>query len=308
MKDVSMGSDRKGSVLGAAVFWMAAVCAWGGIAPPFYVGNLAPVQDEYGRPMRGSRLSSDAASRPRVELRVAPGWQRVAPTTTGGASPLNPLVTEDSHGGIGLNAAESDSGLFCMVFPQRPPTNLIVFARAYNAPTAAEATFYADSFPVRIPAPAGESSLVLAFEPAKPLDPGDDDADGLTNSWEKLLGTDDRPSADYDGDGMLDLHEMLAGTDPTDPGSLLVFRSIRREDAPAPADAGEAVKSVRIRWQSVPGRRYQLQYVPTLLGAPIFIPIGEVVLATEGASEMEMLVDLPEDAVAGTFRIRLVRE
>ena len=306
-----MGSDRKGRVLWAAAFWMAAACAWGGITPPFYVGNLAPVQDEYGRPMRGSRLSSDAASRPRVELRVAPGWQRVAPTTTGGASPLNPLVTEDSHGGIGLNSSESDSGLFCLVFPQRPPTNLIVFARAYNSPTAAEATFYADSYPARIPAPAGESSLVLAFEPAKPLDPGDDDADGLTNSWEKLLGTDDRPSADYDGDGMLDLHEMLAGTDPTDPGSLLVFRSIRREDAPPPADADEddeAVKSVRIRWQSVPGRRYQIQYVPTLLGAPVFIPIGEVVLAAAGASEMEMLVDLPEDAVAGTFRIRLVRE
>ena len=142
------------------------------------------------------------------------------------------------------------------------------------------------------------------FGAAKPLDAGDDDGDGLNNSWEKTLGTADRAAADYDGDGMLDLHEMLAGTLPTDPGSLLEFRAIRRETA---EDEDGEPRVIRMRWQSVPGRRYQIEYVPALVDNPQFIPVGEVVTAGEGETEMELLVDLPEDAVSGTFRVKLVR-
>lgn len=293
---------------------LAASCAWGGITTPLYVGNVEPVQDPHGRPMAGSNLSADAADRSRVELRVAPfGGLRATPSTNGVADPRNPLVTPDSVGGIGMNAALPDSGLFCMVFPDRLPTNEMVFARAYNAPTAAEATFYADSFPVRIPSRATESSVVLVFEAAQPLDPGDDDGDGLVNSWERLLGTDDRASADYDEDGMSDYHEMLAGTDPTDRGSLLVLRSIRRGAAAAPAGTGGAsTKPILVSWQSVPGMKYQLQYVSTLLGAQEFIPVlaedgQDFVTADAGEYEIEMRVDVSDGMVAGAFRVKLVR-
>ena len=301
----------------ALALGLLATCAWGDIASPLYVGNVEPVRDPYGRPMAGSPQASDAASRSRVELRVAPyGGQRIPPTTTGGASSLNRLVTVDgsSVGGIGLNSALPDSGLFCMVFPQRLPTNEMVFARAYNAPTVEAATFYADSYPVRLPTRATDSSRVLVFEPAAPLDPGDDDEDGLNNSWEKLLGTDDRPSADYDEDGMSDYYEMLAGTDLTDPGSLLVLRSIEREAGTAPAGMGGAdSKPVRVKWQSMPGKKYQLQYVSTLLDQQEFIPVLteeglDYVIAGEGEFEIEMRVDVTEGMVEGFFRVKLIRE
>ena len=310
-----IGLWRRGSF--ALALGLLATCAWGDIASPLYVGNVAPVRDSYNRPMAGSPQASDAASRSRVELRVAPyGGQRIPPSTTGEASSINRLVTVDgsSVGGIGLNSALPDSGLFCMVFPQRLPTNDMVFARAYNAPTVEEATFYADSYPVRIPTRATESSLVLVFEPAKPLDPGDDDADGLTNSWEKLLGSDGVDTPDFDEDGMSDYHEMLAGTDLTDPGSLLVLRSIQREAGAAPAGMGGAdSKPVRVKWQSVPGKKYQLQYVSTLMGGQEYIPVPtedgqDFVVADEGEYEIEMLVNVSEWAVEGFFRVKLIRE
>ena len=100
---------------------------------------------------------------------------------------------------------------------------------------------------------------------------------------------------------------MLAGTAPDDPGSLLAFRSIRPDDGPAPAGLEDS-KPVRVKWQSVPGKQYQLQYIPELLGEQEIIPVGDVVTAGDGEYEMEMLVDLPEGAVAGAFRVKLVVE
>ena len=223
-------------------------------------------------------------------------------------------MAPEGVGGIGMNSARSDAGLFCMVFAERLPTNEMVFARAYNAPTAAEATFYADSLPVRVSSRANESTVVLVFEAAQPMDAGDADGDGLANSWEELLGTDDRATPDYDGDGMSDLHEMLAGTSPTDSGSLLVLRAIRPDAASAPAVAGgTGAKPVRVCWQSVPGKKYQLQYVSSLLGAQEFIPVlaedgQDHVTAGEGEFEIEMRVDVTEGMADGYFRVKLVQE
>jgi hypothetical protein len=286
---------------------LAATCAWGGIAAPLYVGNLVPVKDEFGRILAGSHLPAGAATRSRVEIRLAPNGLILPPLADGTAHPANPLLSTNSVGGMGMNAAEANSGLFCMVFPLRPATGTKIFARVYNAPTAAEATFYADSA-VGI-ASANGTSLVLAFGPAQPLDAGDADADGLNNSWEKALGIDDRATGDYDGDGMSDLDEMLAGTGADDAGSLLAFRSICPEKAPISKNVGaegDEPQPVRVKWQSVPGRSYQLQFTACLTGAQDFIDVGEIATAAAGEYELERRVEVPEDAVAGTFRIQLV--
>lgn len=300
------------------VLALAATCSWAEIAPPLYVGNLEPVRGPYGRPMAGGNFSSGEVGPSLVEIRVAPyGGQRFAPKTTGGADPRNRLVTTNSFGEVGMNALRSDSGLFCLVFPERLPTEEMIFARAYNASTAAKASFYADSYPVRVPTQTTASSIVLVFEPAKMLDENDDDKDGLSNSWEKLLGT-DGPDAiaidDYDGDGMSDLHEMLAGTCATNPGSLLALRSIRPGATKTSAAAGgRSVKPVRVRWQSVPGMKYQLQFVSTLLDEQEFIPVlaedgTDFLTADEDEYEIEMSVDLTENMAAGFFRVKLVQE
>ncbi len=303
-------AGRRTSGWARGALWVAMACvaigARGDVALPLYIGNLEPVRDEYGRVMKGSPQPVDQDSRYLLEARTSTDGIIRPPSTTGDPHPYNPLLSADSTGGVGMNATVPDSGIFCLVLTNRPSAGTKLFVRAYNAPTRAESSFYADTPMAQVP--SSGSSLAVAFGAAKPLDTGDDDGDGLINSWEKSLGTDSRHTDDYDGDGMSDLHEMLAGTDPTDPSSNLAIRSIRREgDAVASlSEGGGTARPVRIRWRSVPGRRYQLQYVPSLLGDPMYIPVGDVVTAAEGETEIEVLVEVPSEATTGHFRIRLV--
>ena len=307
------------AAFGVAMQVLAASCAWGqgaeGVSVPLYAGNAVPLQDEFGRPMRGSPAAAAAANRPRVEVRYAytnrnPLGEVFAPGLNGEASPYHPPVAADAQIGMGMNAAEPNSGLFCAVFPKRPPAGTKLFARVFNAPNPAEATFYADSEIVEVGSNA--TALAFTFGALRALDPADDDGDGLENSWEQLLGIDDRPTADYDDDGMSDLHEMWAGTAPDDPDSKLSFRLVRRETTPVVLAEGEApTRPVRVKWQSVPGKTYRLEYVPALVDANgeamsfDLVPGG---LVTAGASEYEidMQVDVSTNAT-GTFRVKLVR-
>jgi len=317
MKKIRTQSRLRWPTSAFAALWLA-TCAWGGLAPPLYVGNLVPVLDEFGRPMPGSPLVAHAASRPLVELRTATNGV-FRPLTNGTAHPLNPLLSADGVGGMGVNTATANSGLFCVVLPDRPATGTKVFARAYNAPTAAEATFYADSVPVEIPA-GSANSLVLTFKAAAPINTNDTDGDGLADSWEELLGIDDRATADYDKDGMSDWQEMLAGTAADDPDSKLSFRMIRRESGTVPLGDGTVwTNPVVVRWQSVPGKKYRLEYVPMLAandpatGEPYAFSADfdgdgvedPVIAAGDGEYEIDMLVDLSTNAT-GTFRVKLV--
>lgn len=304
-----MNTDpRKMGVRGmemALAFWMAAAGAWGGISTPLYVGNIEPIRDQYGCPLTGSCDPAEAAFRCRLEIRTAADGSIRPPEIDGSPSPANPLLSPDSVGGVGMNTAESDCGLFCMAFSDRPAAGTKIFGRAFNAPTVAAASFYADSL-ISL-APATATCLLLVFGPAQPLDAGDADGDGLINSWEKALGIDDRPTGDYDGDGMGDHQEMLAGTAPDDPDSRLAFRDIRLAAGIGPAGAsGAATGAMRIRWQSVPGKSYQLQHAAFLEGAQDFRDIGGVVTAGAGEYEVERVVDLSQEESVGAFRVKLV--
>lgn len=260
--------------------------------------------------MKGSPSSQEAAGRSFVEIRTAPDGIIRPPATNGTAHPLNPLLATNSVGGIGENAKAADSGLFCLLFSRRPAAGAKIFARVYDAPTVDEAAFYVDSILAVVP--TNGISLVLAFGEAQPLDPGDDDGDGLNNSWERVLGTSGRAAADYDEDGMSDLHEMLAGTDAADAASLLAFQAAGPGTGEAlPEGFDPAARRLRIRWPAVPGKSYQLESAAGLLPdpatgeGPVYEPVGETLTAGEGEFTMTVWVDLSEGGAKGVFRIRL---
>jgi uncharacterized repeat protein (TIGR01451 family) len=72
-------------------------------------------------------------------------------------------------------------------------------------------------------------------------DLGDDDGDGMHNSWETangLLPSVDDAADDKDGDGASNIEEYLAGTDPNDPASAPVDLSISITDSPDPVTVG----------------------------------------------------------------------
>ena len=281
----------------------------GGIVSPLYVGNLVPVRNEYSQPMPGSPRPGEAAARCRIEIRTTTDGYIHPPTTNGVAHPYNPLLTTNSVGGMGENTETDDTGLFCLLFTNRPAGGTKVFARIYNAPAVAQASFYVDSTLTTIP--TSGVSLVLAFGAIRPLDPGDADGDGLNNSWERSLGTADRLTADYDADGMSDLHEMLAGTDPRDAQSLLVFEGAWSATGAPGMEYDPQSKLLHIRWQAVPGKSYQLESSacltadPATGAAPIFTPLGDVVTAGTGETALDVWVDISEGENEQTFRIRI---
>ena len=79
----------------------------------------------------------------------------------------------------------------------------------------------------------------------------DNDADGMTNSFETIYGFDlnspSDASFDSDGDGADNLSESIAGTDPNDSGS--VFRVIDLINGPV---------TLSVAWPSIGGRNYEV--------------------------------------------------
>ena len=289
----------------AALATMAATCG-ADFHPPLYIGNVQPVLDEYGRPLAGAPAAAAAASRARVEIRTTTDGIRRPPTKAGQPHPFNPLLFSEGVVGKGHNAATAYSGIFCLVLPQPPAAGTKIFARAFNASTVEAASFYADSDVVEVV--AGQPTLVLNFGPIAELDTDDDDGDGLSNSWEKSLGT-DPGNPDTDGNGMTDYQEWLAGTDPLDPNSLLEFVRIRPDGRVVAVGAnGGDVARIRVGWQSVPGKTYRLEHVaalPPVVGVPLEFELIEEITAGEDERQIEMLVDL-EEGRSGFFRVRLV--
>lgn len=260
------------------------------LTTPLHVGTTDPILDEFGAPLKGSAEAPGDL----VQILWASNGVINAPLPDGTPHTANPPV-EGAEAAIGSCTAPNltDSGLFAVSLVNgRPANNAQIFVRAFNAPTLEAASFYGDSQVLTV-----QDNNILDARIAgttTPLDTGDDDLDGLHNSWEKSYGSDSSLS-DSDADGMSDYHEHVAGTGPTDPDSLLVIAAIE-----SISDEG-----ILISWQSVPGKQYRVEYGTGMSrrGSP-FTDSAQVV--TAASHETEFLISNAGLEEQGTFRVLLV--
>ena len=248
---------------------MATVQARGqGPILPMLVATPDAIQDEFGKNLEGDALDPTGD---RVEILRITGTGPISPPNMDGSPGPDSEIIDQGVSRIGNLVAEGlhNAGMFAVaIASNQPPPGTKLCVRVFNADTTAGASFYGDSAPFTVSS-TRNVYLVNIDRTDKPLDPGDDDGDGVNNSYEKSYGS-NSASDDSDGDGMSDLDEHLAGTDLTDPGRYLKIEQI----APSLGDA------MAVTWQSVSGRCYQVEYTDDdLAQAPVFLPVGDPVMA-----------------------------
>ena len=285
----------------AVLGFVAAVCAGVGaaqaqLAPALHVGMTNGVLDEFGQPLKGTSPGSESFGFgyvPGELVQVLMATNGVfAPDVNGNPNAQNSLVG-DSRIGLGLDPSEGPQARFATSVANRPGGKQ-VFVRVFNKPTLAESSFYGESDVFLVSGTFNYTFVPTILKTDKPLDPNDNDGDGLNNSWEKSYQTNpDNP--DTDGDGMADGPEIRAGTAATNSASLL--QMVELQPVP-PAD-------MDVIWDSVAGKSYQLEFNPDL-GDPnqTFTPVNGIVTATGLESRTTVTNGL--EIAGGHYRVHLI--
>ncbi len=249
---------------------------------PVMVKVPQSVLDEAGQPL--SATEGDLVQFLLVNGQIYP------PGSDGQPNAANPVVFSSRIGNGLVPSPEKAGQLNAAItpYPSGP-----VFARVFNAPTLAQASFYADA---QAFTPNGRAVYYPSLAATtNALDPADDDGDGLNNSWEKSLGS-DRLAVDSDHDGMSDGDEFRAGTGLADAESFLAMVQV----------APQAGGNLQAQWEAVPGKAYQLQFTDQSLSDPsmAFSNVNGVVTAT-GVTGVTVITNGASFPV-GFFRVVLV--
>lgn len=282
---------RYGSARVAVLLLIFALSAQGQFNLPVAIGTSNPITDEFGTNLKGSATAPASECDLVQVLWVNNGIE--PPDVDGTPSTNNSLVAGgQSHVGNLTAPGIVDAGIFSIALSERPANNSKIFVRVFNAPKLRDATFYADSQVLTV---YDNSVLLIGMSATtNAIDPRDDDGDGLNNSWEKSLGSDPL-NPDTDGDGMTDGEEYRAGTDPLDNRSVFVAVQI----------ASEAEGHARISWDSVAGKRYQLESTDIPWADPVsYSNVSDVITA-----DSDLTVTTITNGMSGEmrkYRVRLV--
>jgi hypothetical protein len=239
-----------------------------------FISTTNRIVDEWGRPLNGTDPASDrfgiaAVEGDIVQILHATDNTIYPPDLEGNPDPRN-VVLMTTRIGIGVEPTDPTPARFSAALTPRPGGNSRIFVRVFNAGHLPDASFYGDSQLYKVISFDSDVFIADISSTSIPLDPEDSDGDGLHNSWEKSFGS--RPHVvDSDEDGFTDLEEFLTGTLAREPFSYLAVESL----APAGHD-------ILLRWKSVPGLLYQVQFADGLeAGTGAFVPVGNVVATGE---------------------------
>lgn len=282
---------------------------------PLHVGAAAAIHNEFGDVLPGEAAAPQCV----VQLLWASNAVIYPPAVDGQPHALNPPVSNGLTAIGALTApGHPNPGTFGLsVAEPRPLDGATMFIRVFNSGSLTSASFYADSQLFTVSGNAVFDALVGPTTNA--LDTGDDDGDGLHNSWEKSYGSrpDDPDSdddglddaqevaigssptaADSDGDGVNDQHEWRAGTDLRNDHSYLGLAGLT-----------PAQPHLLIRWASVTGKLYQVEgSAGDLVGQPAFSNLTGVIPAGPEASTETTLTNALDAEGPRVYRVRLVEE
>ncbi len=292
----------------AAMMLLPSPAARAQLTTPLHIGTPDVLTDEFGATLQGNALLPASAC-DLVQTLWASNQVIYPPSYDGAPDPRNAPVL---HGEacIGNLVAHDllSPGFFSIgIATNRPGNNSYLFIRVFNAPTIEDASFYTDSQLMRV---RNNNVLQARFTAVtNAIDPRDPDGDGLNNSWEKSLASDpDNP--DTDGDGMMDGHEFRAGTGLNDPASLLIATRVRGHGQESGGGGGSKpaytpYADAIVSWQSVAGKRYQLQYTTnSLVPEPTYVDLYDVITATGPETSVTVIDGLTDGW--RHFRVRLV--
>jgi len=256
------------------------------VAVPLHFGVQQALLDELGAMLPGTANEPGAV----VQILLAPNG--IFPPRPDGQPSTNNPVLGTFHIGQGVDPAAGPLGRVAgSVMINRYQPNAM-FARVYNRSAIEDATFYTDSLLYTNSTTTYGIFYIQATQTTNELFPVDDDGDGLSESWERSIGT-DALSPDTDDDGVNDGDEILAGTNPLDGADVLQMVELQPQ-------AGGLMK---VLWDSVPGKSYQLQYTTgSLAEANPFIDLNPPVVAT-GAASFTIITNVPDNT---SFRVKLL--
>ena len=264
-------------ILAFAWLWWATATAVHAmpIVSQMVISHQPPV-DEYGAPLPATDSTQIKNARSKGPgslvqiLTAAPGGIIYPPSPYDGSPHPDNKIIYETRIGVGVLPNGNHLGRFSAAITPRPSAGQIIFVRIFNDTNAVAASFYGDSQLYTVSWSVDTVFHAEIASTTSPIDPADDDGDGLNNSWERSLGTDPL-NADTDGDGLSDYDEWLLGTNPLDPDSDGDGKTDFEEMVAGtdPLDntsylAFEAAEStedgwLQLKWNTVIGRHYQLE-------------------------------------------------